>query len=287
MPQAGVFREVCMPTDKEFLSSNPNPTESPYAQDTWRIFRIMAEFVEGFEVLSQLGGRAVSIFGSARSAPTEFYYQQAVKLAARLVEKDFHVITGGGPGIMEAANLGARQAGGRSIGLNIHLPQEQAPNRYQNVSIHFHYFFCRKVMFVKYASAFVCFPGGFGTMDEFFESMTLIQTHKIARFPVVLIGTDFWGGLVEWMKNVWLKQFATISPEDLLLFEVTDDIERAVEIILSSRDPRAWLEPANYALREAAVQEAERQGLEPRTAEGTRTGSGLISSPNNPANEAK
>ncbi len=267
-----------MDDDPAFLSRDSFTMEQPFSQDTWRIFRIMAEFVEGFEVLGQLGGRAVSIFGSARSAPDSPYYRQAEELAAMLVRRNFAVITGGGPGIMEAANKGARQADGRSIGLNIHLPHEQAPNPYQNVSIHFHYFFCRKVMFVKYASAFVCFPGGYGTMDEFFESMTLIQTHKISRFPVVLIGREFWGGLVDWMRQTMLRRHETISSEDLLLFEVTDDLERAANLIQSCHDTSCWLQPLAHTAAEAEIAEAERRGLRPLTAEGTRAGGSVPAS---------
>ncbi len=241
-------------------------------QDTWRVFRIMAEFVEGFEILGQLGGPAVTIFGSARSLPDNPAYRQAEELAAKLVRRKFAVITGGGPGIMEAANKGAREAGGRSVGLNIHLPEEQAPNRYQNISLYFHYFFCRKVMFVKYASAFVCFPGGFGTMDEFFESMTLIQTHKIARFPVVLIGAEFWSGLVSWMKRTLLDQWATISKEDLLLFEVTDDLDRAADLIQYCYEHHCWQQPTDHAAKEAEMLAAQEKGLLPMTAEGTRAG---------------
>jgi len=261
------------------LGKETGPMENPFTQDSWRVFRIMAEFVEGFEVLSQLDGPAVSIFGSARTPANAFYYKQADRLAGRLVEDGFSIITGGGPGIMEAANLGARRAGGKSVGLNIHLPQEQAPNPYQNISIHFHYFFCRKVMFVKYASAFVCFPGGFGTMDEFFESMTLIQTHKIARFPVVLIGSEFWSGMVDWMRSAWLGQYRTIDREDLLLFEVTDDLDRAVDIINAFRDRRGWMQPVDHARREAEILAAERKGLTAVTAEGTRAGGASASLP--------
>lgn len=254
------------------LRKDSGQMDNPFMQDTWRVFRIMGEFVEGFEVLSQLNGPAVSIFGSARTSPKNAYYKQADLLAERLVQDGYSIITGGGPGIMEAANLGARRAGGKSVGLNIHLPHEQAANPYQNISIHFHYFFCRKVMFVKYASAFVCFPGGFGTMDEFFESMTLIQTHKISRFPVVLIGTDFWAGLIDWMRDVWLEQFTTISREDMFLFELTDDLDRAADIINSFRDRTGWLQPVDHALTEAKIQAAERKGFASLTAEGTRAG---------------
>ena len=200
------------------------------AEETWRIFRIMAEFVEGIEVMSQVGP-AVTVFGSARTPPSDPYYQQAVKLGRLLSQRGFGVITGGGPGIMEAANKGAFEAGGKSVGLNIALPHEQAPNPFQNVELSFHYFFVRKVMFVKYAFALVCFPGGFGTMDEFFESMTLIQTEKMRPMKVVLIGEDFWGPLQTWLRDVMLKRHHNISPEDMHLFSITDDVEQAAEVI--------------------------------------------------------
>ncbi len=198
--------------------------------DTWRVFRIMGEFVEGFETMSQIG-TAVTIFGSARTDPEDKYYQQAEQLAADLVERDFAVITGGGPGIMEAANKGATAADGISVGLNIQLPMEQTPNPFSNVSVDFHYFFARKMMFVKYASALVCFPGGYGTLDEFFESLTLIQTQRSPRYPVVCIGTEYWSGLVDWCKEVVLKKYSCISDEDLFIFEVTDDIKAAADFI--------------------------------------------------------
>jgi len=217
------------------------------AEETWRIFRIIAEFVEGFDIMSQVGP-AVSVFGSARTQPADPYYQQAVELSRRLVQSGFAVITGGGPGIMEAANRGAAEAGGKSVGLNISLPQEQAPNPYQNVSVDFHYFFARKVMFVKYAVAFVCFPGGFGTMDEFFESMTLIQTGKAPPMKVVLIGARFWNPLRDWLRDVMLAQHAAISPPDLELFDVTDDVQHAVALVKAhferQREPGASLAPA-------------------------------------------
>ena len=180
--------------------SNTPPAPMSAAEETWRIFRIMSEFVEGFEVMSRVPP-SVSIFGSARATTSDPYYPQAEKLSRILVDRGFGVITGGGPGIMEAANKGAAEAGGSSVGLNIYLPGEQQSNPYQNVSLDFRYFFCRKVMFVKYAIAFVCFPGGFGTMDEFFESMTLIQTEKTERFPVVLICSKFWTPLVDWIRT--------------------------------------------------------------------------------------
>jgi len=203
-------------------------------EDPWRVFRIMSEFVEGFEVMSQVGP-GVSVFGSARTKPHQRHYKQARKLCAMLASRGFPIITGGGPGIMEAANRGADDAGGTSVGLNITLPHEQLANPYANVRVDFHYFFARKVMFVKYACAFVCFPGGFGTMDEFFESMTLIQTEKVDRFPVVLIGRSFWGGLVRWIEQVMLRRYGNISPEDMFLFHVTDSLRETVRIVEEAR----------------------------------------------------
>ena len=202
------------------------------AEETWRIFKIISEFVEGVEEMSRVGP-AVSIFGSARTPPDDPYYQQATRIAAKLSQRGFAVITGGGPGIMEAANKGAFEVDGTSVGLNIALPDEQMPNPYQNVALDFHYFFARKVMFVKYASAFVCFPGGFGTMDEFFESMTLIQTGKSEPMKVILIGKSFWQPLVDWIRNTMLGERKAISPGDLDLFSITDDIDEAVEQICS------------------------------------------------------
>ena len=200
------------------------------AEETWRIFRIISEFVEGIEEMSRIGP-AVSIFGSSRTLPDDPYYQLATETAAKLVERGFAVVTGGGPGIMEAANKGALKAGGTSVGLNIALPLEQVPNQYQNVAMDFHYFFARKVMFVKYASAFICFPGGFGTMDEFFESMTLIQTGKTEPMKVILIGKPFWDPMAKWIRETMLDKQGAISPEDLDLFSVTDDMDEAVEQI--------------------------------------------------------
>jgi uncharacterized protein (TIGR00730 family) len=205
------------------------------AEETWRIFRIISEFVEGVEEMAHLGA-AVSIFGSARTPPDDQYYKQATEIAAKLVQRGFAIITGGGPGIMEAANKGAFEVGGTSVGLNVALPQEQIPNQYQTVSLDFHYFFARKVMFVKYASAFVCFPGGFGTMDEFFESMTLIQTGKTPPMKVILIGSSYWQPLAEWIKNTMLGERNAISPGDLNLFVITDDVDLAVEMICSHHE---------------------------------------------------
>ncbi len=199
-------------------------------EDMWRVFRIMAEFVEGFETMGKIE-RAVSIFGSARTSPDDLYYKKAQELSSELAKRKFAVITGGGPGIMEAANRGAYESKGISVGLNIILPQEQKPNPYQNVSLDFHYFFARKMMFVKYAAALVCFPGGFGTLDEFFEALTLIQTRKTPRFPVICIGSEYWSGLHDWIEKVMLNQYHCVDFEDMLLFEVTDDIQAAADFI--------------------------------------------------------
>ena len=203
-------------------------------KDLWRLFRIMAEFVEGFDELATVGP-AVSIFGSARAKPTNRYYKLAVQTASELAKAGFAVITGGGGGIMEAANKGAAQAGGKSIGLNIELPLEQIPNKYQNLSLHFRYFFCRKVMFLKYAHGFIAFPGGYGTIDEFTESLMLIQTLKQAYFPVILMGTEYWQGLIDWMEQKMLKEYKHISPGDMNLFTAVDDPRAAVKIIADFR----------------------------------------------------
>jgi len=208
--------------------------ESP-VKDLWRIFRIMAEFTEGFDELANVGP-AVSIFGSARAEPGSRYYTLAEQTAAHVAKAGFAVITGGGSGIMEAANKGASEAGGTSIGLNIELPLEQVPNEYQNLSMQFKYFFCRKVMFLKYAHGFIVLPGGFGTMDEFFESMVLIQTLKQAYFPVILMGSEYWGGLIDWMNEKMLRQSNHISPEDMKLFTLVDEPEAATKIIVDFRD---------------------------------------------------
>jgi len=204
-------------------------------RDLWRIFRVMAEFTEGFEELASVGD-AVSIFGSARTLPEDRYYKLAEQTASELVKAGFGVITGGGGGIMEAANKGAAEAGGQSIGLNIELPMEQIPNEYQNLPMHFRYFFVRKVMFLKYAHGFIVFPGGYGTMDEFFESLVLIQTFKQASFPVVLMCSDYWDGLIKWIKETMLAKHEYISPEDLDVFTISDDATKAVKIITDFRD---------------------------------------------------
>jgi uncharacterized protein (TIGR00730 family) len=200
-------------------------------EDPWRIFRIMAEFVDSFEILSQVGP-GVTVFGSARMLPTNSYYQATVDLTKALAANNLAIITGGGPGVMEAANKGAAKAKGKSVGLNIQLPHEQRGNRYANIPINFHYFFSRKVCFVKYSIAFIYMPGGFGTLDEFFEVMTLIQTKKIPAFPIILFGSDYWRGLIRWMeKSMEATKF--ISPGDLDLFTLTDDPQEAIRIILN------------------------------------------------------
>ena len=210
------------------------PTHKESLQhESWRVFRIMAEFVESFETMTRLGP-CVSVFGSARTPPDDPFYTLAENCGRLLAAKELAVMTGGGPGIMEAANKGAFQAGGTSVGLNIALPLEQVPNRFQNVEMDFRYFFVRKVCFVKYAVGFIIFPGGFGTMDEFFESLTLIQTLKIEPFPVVVVGTDFWSGLLDWMRTVMLSRRHTIDADDMDLFHLTDDPEEAVQIIHES-----------------------------------------------------
>jgi uncharacterized protein (TIGR00730 family) len=199
--------------------------------ETWRIFRIQSELVDGFESLHDLGP-AVSIFGSSRLEPGSEYYKAAVEVAAKLSKKGFPVITGGGPGIMEGANRGCFDQDSDSVGLNIALPTEQHPNNYQDVSLTFRYFFVRKLMFVKYAMAYVIFPGGFGTLDELFESLTLVQPNKIRRFPVILYGTEYWEGMVKWIRESMLK-LGCIGEEDLELFSIVDDTDGIVETIVN------------------------------------------------------
>lgn len=201
-------------------------------RDSWEIFKIMGEFVEGFETMSRIGP-CVSIFGSARTKPENKYYQLAEEVAYLLTQQKFGVITGGGPGIMEAGNKGAKRGGGKSVGLNIVLPFEQEANSYidSDKIINFDYFFIRKVMFIKYAQGFIVLPGGFGTLDEMFEALTLIQTEKSGKFPVILIGKSFWTGLIDWIKEVLLTEENNISPEDLDLIQIVDTAEEAVKMI--------------------------------------------------------
>jgi uncharacterized protein (TIGR00730 family) len=201
-------------------------------KDAWRALRILSEFVEGFDTLADLPP-AVSVFGSARSKPDSPECELAANLGAALAEAGYAVITGGGPGVMEAANRGATEAGGMSVGLGIELPFEQGLNDWVDVGIDFRYFFVRKTMFVKYAQAFVVLPGGFGTLDELFEAVTLVQTGKVTRFPVILMGTEYWGGLIDWIKSRLLAD-GKVSPSDLELLQVTDDVDEAVRLIVDA-----------------------------------------------------
>lgn len=233
--------------------SNNHMSPQLRSEETWRVFRIMAEFVEGFDVMSQFDP-AVTVFGSSRTTRDQPEYQQAEALGRKLVQSGFAVITGGGPGIMEAASKGAYEAGGASIGLNIELPTEQQANPYQNVSLHFDYFFARKVMFVKYAVAMICFPGGFGTADELFESLTLIQTRKTKPSPLILIGTAFWQPLIDWFRKMLLEAHGAISPEDLDLYTVTDDLDKAVAIVVDQykESGPVWAPPRKLYRRSSA-----------------------------------
>jgi uncharacterized protein (TIGR00730 family) len=221
-------------TQDEQLLESPTPADAFTHTDTWRVFRIMGEFVEGFDELATVT-HGVAIFGSARTPLNSPYYAAAQETAALLVREGFAVITGGGPGIMEAANRGAFDAGGTSIGCNIELPFEQRANSYQTKSLTFDYFFVRKTMFVKYSTAFVIFPGGYGTLDEMFEALTLIQTRKIKDFPVVLFGSKYWAGMLGWVKDILLAEGA-ISEADLELLHVTDSPAEIVEIVKSYQD---------------------------------------------------
>jgi len=201
--------------------------------ETWRVFRIQSELVEGFETLNDLGP-AVAIFGSSRMKPGSHYYKKAVELGRLLSNSGFSVITGGGPGIMEGANRGAKKGKGKSVGLNIEIPAEQHPNPYQDVNLSFRYFFIRKLMFVKYSMAFIIFPGGFGTMDELFEALTLSQTKKIGVFPIILFGSEYWSGLVEWFRSTLIPH-NTIDAKDLGLFSVVDEVHEVCRILQEYR----------------------------------------------------
>ncbi len=206
------------------------------AEDAWTMFKVMAEFVEGFERLSDIGP-CISIFGSARTKPDNKYYILTVAVANRLTQEGFGIITGGGPGIMEAGNKGAQEGGGASVGLNIHLPFEKFHNKFidEDKNINHRYFFVRKVMFVKYAQAFVAMPGGFGTLDELFEVLTLIQTKKIKPIPVILVGVEFWTGLIDWIREVMLEREHNVNPEDMYMIPLTDDPEEVVRLIYAGR----------------------------------------------------
>lgn len=241
--------------------------------ESWRIFRIMAEFVEGFEVMASVK-RAVTIFGSARTQPTDPMYKAAEKTAQLLAKAGFAVITGGGPGIMEAGNKGAIEAGGTSVGCNISLPQEQQANKYQSISLDFHYFYARKVMFVKYAEAFICFPGGYGTLDEFFEVITLIQTLKIEPFPIILFGKKYWTGLVQWMHDILPPR---IDLEDLDIFKIVDTPAEALRWVRTGTK-KPWWHPEDEDLGKAIGHSATNRrrnplaGSQSTTGEGTRYG---------------
>ena len=207
--------------------------------ESWRMFRIISEFTEGFDKLADIGF-AISMFGSARTQVDDCYYKKAVEISSRLAKDNYSIISGGGPGIMEAANKGAAENGAISVGLNIELPREQTPNEYQNLSLDFRYFFARKVNFVKYSMGYVCMPGGFGTLDEFFESLTLMQTGKIYPMPVILFGSNFWSGLMEWMRTKLLQE-GTVSEEDFDLMVITDDVDEVVEIMNRHREKKLRL----------------------------------------------
>lgn len=244
-------------TQDEQLLASPRPTQVPFTHtDPWRVLRITGEFVEGFDTLANLG-RAVTIFGSARTKPDDPMYEAATETARLLAEAGFAIITGGGPGIMEASNKGAHLGGGVSVGLNIELPFEQGTNRYVQIPLNFRYFFVRKMMFVKYAEAFVIFPGGFGTLDEFFEALTLIQTGKIRGFPLILFGSSYWQGLLDWLRATLLAE-GKIAEADLHLITVCDSPQEVCELIQKTLE-----EFSPFEEKEAAAREVTRRVYEP------------------------
>jgi len=253
-------------------TSRSNDLIRTEAAESWRVFRIMAEFIEGFEALAQLGP-AVTIFGSARTRPEDPMFKAAEETARLLAQAGFAVITGGGPGIMEAGNKGAFEAGGVSAGLNISLPHEQQSNRYQHISLDFHYFYARKVMFVKYASAVICMPGGYGTLDEFFETLTLVQTLKIQALPIILFGSSYWSGLLDWMRATLHPAF--IDLEDMDIFRVVDTPEQAVKWVKQGVK-KPWWQPMDKELAAAIHNGKSRSPLTGAqandTGEGTRYG---------------
>jgi uncharacterized protein (TIGR00730 family) len=232
----GEYRNETSTTDQRLLDSR-GPSDWVHT-DPWRVLRIQAEFVEGFGMLAELP-RAVTVFGSARTPRDHLEYAQGRALGTALAEAGFAVITGGGPGVMEAANKGCSEAGGLSVGLGIELPFEQGLNDWVDLGINFRYFFARKTMFVKYSQAFVCLPGGFGTLDELFEALTLVQTKKVTKFPVVLLGSEYWGGLYDWITNT-VHTSGKVGEKDLALLHVTDDVDDAVKIVQEAW--RAWEE---------------------------------------------
>jgi uncharacterized protein (TIGR00730 family) len=242
------------PTEDELLLQRPRhpspvarvPQQAEFThRDPWRVLRIMGEYVHGFDALAEVGA-GIAVFGSSRTGEGDPLYAAARDLGRLLAEAGFAVITGGGPGIMEAANRGARDAGGLSIGCNIELPREQGINPYVDLAINFRYFFCRKTMFVKYAEGFVLFPGGFGTLDELFEALTLIQTGKIQRFPVILFGSSYWRGLLDWVREQLLAG-AKIEPQDVRLLTVTDSTEEACRLLVDCYQKECWKSPGNLA----------------------------------------
>lgn len=281
------------PTEDEQLlrKHKPQPAPSDFTRsDTWRVLRIMGEFVNGFDTLAEVDA-AVTVFGSARITEKDPMYQAAIDLGRMLAERGFSIITGGGPGIMEAANRGAREGGGLSIGCNIELPFEQGTNQYVDVAINFRYFFVRKTMFVKYSEAFVIFPGGFGTMDELFEALTLIQTGKVQNFPLILFGTHYWGGLVDWIKNTMLAE-GKISPEDLNLLVLTDSAEEACELIVKCYDESCFEagETSEAAKIYAEISDPEAHPeLHPNHGNGrsAQQAPGQVGTPEQPAHPAK
>ena len=242
--------------------------EKVAAAESWRVFRILAEFVEGFETLAGLG-RAVSIFGSARTRPEDPMYQAAEQTARLLAKAGYAVITGGGPGIMEAGNKGAFDSG-QSVGLNISLPHEQESNGYQTIGLDFHYFYARKVMFVKYASAFICFPGGYGTLDEFFETVTLMQTGKTQPLPIILYGSDYWTGLVDWIGKTLRPHF--INPEDLDIFRIVDSPKEAVKLIQQAARKPWWTRADETPAKGRAARSPLSSLSDAPSGEGTRYG---------------
>jgi uncharacterized protein (TIGR00730 family) len=244
-------------TEDEQLLASPSPEQVVFTHtDPWRVLRITGEFVEGFDALAELGNKGVTIFGSARLRPGDPMYAAAEETARLLGKAGFAIITGGGPGIMEAGNRGARAAGAKSVGLNIELPFEQGTNAYVDIAVEFRYFFVRKTMFVKYAQAFVIFPGGFGTMDELFESLTLIQTGKIQNFPVILFGSAYWSGLIDWLRTTMLPE-GKIAAADLDLLVLTDSPTEVRDMIVECARQQGW-RPAEEEARKAT-----RQALRP------------------------
>jgi uncharacterized protein (TIGR00730 family) len=253
-PSINLATRLGRPTEDEQLleSTARHPESTAFIHgDPWRVLRIMGEFVQGFDTLAEVGP-AVTIFGSARVTEDDPMYAAARELASKLAKEGFAVITGGGPGIMEAANRGAVEAGGLSIGCNIELPFEQGMNPYVEVAINFRYFFVRKTMFVKYAEAFVIFPGGFGTLDELFEALTLIQTGKIDNFPVIVFGSSYWQGLLGWVRDVMLAE-GKVSPDDLKLLVVTDSTDEACQLITECYQQQCWMAEARSAAAQLGV----------------------------------